>query len=68
MTPEQRTTVHAALKLQGDIKMYLLSLGFGLRADDISCEVMDMVMLSDAVKPEIKTIYEDLANGKINGF
>jgi len=63
MSPAKFETIQAALQLQGDIKVRLEKMGFGVTADRISCDIMDMVLKSDAVKPEIKAIYMEIENG-----
>ena len=59
MSPENINIIMPSLKLQGDIKMYLISIGIvSPLADNISYEITHMTNISDVVKPEIRDIYE----------
>jgi hypothetical protein len=59
MSPENMQTIMPSLKLQGDIQSYLISLGFGKRAEDIACEITHMINTSEVIKPEIAEIYKN---------
>ena len=63
MDAAKRDAITSALKLQGDLKFKFIEMGFGRIADTLACDIMDMVLKSDAVKPEIKKIYEEIADG-----
>lgn len=61
MSPEKLETIRSALKLQGDLKMQFLKMRLGEQvADLLATEIMDQVLKSDVVKPEIKAIYEEI--------
>ena len=65
MTPEKFRTIQSALKLQGDLKiMFTVKAGLSeLAAEGLATHIMDMVLKSDAVRPEIAAIYKEIEDG-----
>jgi hypothetical protein len=63
MTPAQMEIIEPSLRLQADIRAYLVQAGLGESAGDVAGEVMHMVLTSDACKPEIAAIYAGVADG-----
>lgn len=64
MSPEKLATIQSALQLQGDIKVTLIKAGIGEKnSDTLASILMDQVLKSDAIRPEIGAIYKELEDG-----
>jgi hypothetical protein len=61
VSPEKLHTIRSALSLQGELKMTFTKMGLGKFADHMASEAMDMIMMSDVVRPEIGAIYKEIS-------